>query len=128
MHFHVFKELNELPNLALAEGQYFEANNLTTYTTLMLDVSSTKLEVHIDYDPNAISRPQAEQMTRFYLATYAAMAANPEARYEAFSRSATRNQGSSCKTGIRHRRNIRASSACTRSSRCERQSTRMRPP
>lgn len=85
VHFHVYKDLEALRSLDLAEGHYFEANNLTTYTTLMLDVNSTKLEVHIDYDPNSIARPQVEEMTRYYLNTFAAMAGNPDGDYHAFS-------------------------------------------
>ncbi len=85
VHFHVYKHLQGLRDLDLAEGHYFEANNLTTYTTFMLDVSSSKLELHIDYDPNVICSQQIEQITCYYIATLNAMAADPGARYEQFS-------------------------------------------
>ncbi len=84
VHFHVYKNLQDLRDLDLAEGHYFEANNLTTYTTFMLDISSSRLELHIDYDPNIICRQQIEQITRYYEATLDAMAAAPESHYERF--------------------------------------------
>ena len=85
VHFHVYKNLQECRDLDLAEGHYFEANNLTTYTTFMVDVSSTHLELHIDYDPNALCREQIERLSHYYMATLQAMAANPGSRYETFS-------------------------------------------
>lgn len=85
VHFHVYKALSHLRDLDLAEGHYFEANNLTTYTTFMLDVTSTHLELHIDYDPNALCREQVEQISHYYIRTLEAMAASPSSRYELFS-------------------------------------------
>jgi amino acid adenylation domain-containing protein len=85
VHFHVYKNLQECRDLDLAEGHYFEANNLTTYTTFMVDVNSTNLELHIDYDPNVLCREQIELMSSYYIATLRAMASNPGARYESFS-------------------------------------------
>lgn len=85
VHFHVYKALHGLEGIDLAEGHYFEANNLALYTTFMLDVTSTHLEVHVDYDPNRVCRQQAEEITQYYLETLRAMACNPSARYEEFS-------------------------------------------
>jgi len=85
VHFHVYKALQGCGDLDLAEGHYFEANNLTTYTTFMLDVTSTRLELHIDYDPNALCREQIELMSKYYLKTLEAMAAQPDGQYETFS-------------------------------------------
>lgn len=85
VHFHVYKNLQGLRGLDLEEGHYFEANNLTTYTTFMLDVTSTRLELHIDFDPNALCRRQIEAMTEYYLNALRAMAAEPTSRYDSFS-------------------------------------------
>ena len=85
VHFHVYSSLKDLCDLQLAEGHYFEANNLTTYTTFMLDVTSTQLELHIDYNPNEICQRQAEQFTAYYVETLRAMAADPDRTYENFS-------------------------------------------
>ena len=85
VHFHVYQQLQGCRGLDLAEGHYFEANNLTSYTTFMLDVSSTRLELHIDYDPNELCLAQVERMNRYYLNTLLAMANNPDARYDSFS-------------------------------------------
>jgi amino acid adenylation domain-containing protein len=85
VHFHVYNQLQGCRGLDLAEGHYFEANNLTTYTTFMLDVSSTRLELHIDYDPNELCPEQIEKLNGYYLRTLAAMASDPESSYQQFS-------------------------------------------
>lgn len=82
VHFHVYKNLAGCQGIDLADSHYFEANSLTTYTTFLLDVNSTRLELHIDYDPNALCRQQVEEMSGYYLRALEAMAANPTARYE----------------------------------------------
>jgi amino acid adenylation domain-containing protein len=84
VHFHVYKQLQGCRSLDLTEGHYFEANNLTTYTTFMLDVTSTRLELHIDFDPKEICPGQVERMNGYYLNTLRAMAADPEASYLEF--------------------------------------------
>jgi amino acid adenylation domain-containing protein len=85
VHFHVLKQLEGQKDFSLREGHYFEANDMTLYTTFMLDVTSTQLELHIDYDPNVIARAQVEQITQYYDKTLQAMAAAPENRYETFN-------------------------------------------
>jgi amino acid adenylation domain-containing protein len=85
VHFHVYRKLEGCQGLDLAEGHYFEANNLTTYTTFMLDVTSTRLELHIDYDPNELCLAQIERMNDYYARTLRAMASEPDARYDSFS-------------------------------------------
>ena len=82
VHFHVYNSLQAVEGFGFKEGHYFEANNLTTYTTFMLDAGATQLELHIDYDPNVICRKQSEQMSNYYVRTLRAMATQPEARYE----------------------------------------------
>jgi amino acid adenylation domain-containing protein len=82
VQFHVY---NELPGgIDLREGRYFEANDLTAFTSFILDASGTQLEFHIDYDPNKLCRRQIEEMSDYYANTLRAMAAAPESRYEAF--------------------------------------------
>ncbi len=85
IHFHVFKKLEDCVGLGFEEGPYFEANDLTTYTTFSVDAHATRLELHIDYDANALCREQIEQISGYYLNTLEEMASDPEARYEAFS-------------------------------------------
>lgn len=85
VHFHVYRALESMGQISLAEGHYFEANSMAIYTTFMLDVTSTHLEVHIDYEPNLVARQQIEELTRYYVHTLQAMAAAPETRYETFS-------------------------------------------
>ncbi|PWU13141.1 MAG: hypothetical protein C5B50_19895 [Verrucomicrobia bacterium] len=84
VHFHVYEGLHGYKDMGFMEGHYFEANNLTTYTTFMVDAASAQLQMHIDYDPNEINRDQIEQITAYYNNTVRAMVANPRARYETF--------------------------------------------
>src|SRR4029077_12833426 len=85
VHFHVYQQLQACRGLDLTEGHYFEANNLTTYTTFMLDVTSTRLELHIDYDPNELCLAQVERINGYYLNVLQAMATDPNARFDTFS-------------------------------------------
>ena len=84
VHFHVYKNLQATRNLDLAEGHYFEANDLTFFTTFMLDVTSTQLQMHMDYDPNSLCPQQIDGMCGYYVNTLRAMAASPQAAYEQF--------------------------------------------
>src|SRR5258706_1861240 len=84
VHFHVYKNLEGQQALDLSEGHYFEANDMTTYTTFMVDVTSTNLELHIDYNPNEICPRQIEQISNYYIRTLEAMSGEPAARYETF--------------------------------------------
>ena len=84
VHFHVYKQLEGTRNLDLAEGHYFEANDITFFTTFMLDVTSTQLQMHMDYDPNRLCRSQIEAVCAYYTETLQMMARQPESRYEQF--------------------------------------------
>ncbi len=68
--------------MGFLEGHYFEANNLGTLTTFMLDVTSTQLQMHIDYDPNLLCPAQVRELCQYYTAALEAMAAHPLSRYE----------------------------------------------
>ena len=85
VHFHVYKQLQAGGGLDLAEGHYFEANSLTSYTTFLLDLDSSRLELHIDYDPNELCEEQIDHMNGYYIYTLRAMATEPGARYDLFS-------------------------------------------
>lgn len=85
VHFHVYKNLQGYEGMGFMEGHYFEANNLTLLTTFMLDVTSTQLQMHFDYDPNLLCREQIETMCGHYANTLRAMAAEPNKRYDIFS-------------------------------------------
>ena len=85
IHLDVYKNLHECEDLGFEEGPYFEANDLTAFTTFVLDAASTQLQMHLDYNPNALCREQIEQFSAYYVSTLKAMAADPGARYETFS-------------------------------------------
>ncbi len=83
VQFHVYNDLQG--GIDLRDGCYFEANDLPAFTSFILDTTGTKLEYHIDYDPNRICRRQIEEMSAYYGSTLCAMAQDPDARYETFS-------------------------------------------
>ena len=85
VHFHVYNDLQGSGGLDMREGHYFEANDLTAFTTFMLDANGTRMEMHIDFDPTALCRAQIEEMSAYYIRTLQAMTADPEACYDAFS-------------------------------------------
>ena len=84
IHFDVYKNLHGCEDLGFKEGPYFEANDLRAFTTFRLDAASTRLQVHIDYDPNALCRQQIDEFSGYYVNTLRAMAADPNSRYETF--------------------------------------------
>jgi non-ribosomal peptide synthetase component F/aryl carrier-like protein len=85
VHFHVYKNLENTRGLDLAEGHYFEANDLTAFTTFMLDLTSSQLQMHMDYDPNELCREQIEEISQYYVETLEAMASDPAGSYASFS-------------------------------------------
>jgi microcystin synthetase protein McyA len=80
VHFHVYKNLQGYEGMGFMEGHYFEANNLTLLTTFMLDVTSTQLQMHFDYDPNLLCLEQIKTMCGHYAKTLEAMALEPNKR------------------------------------------------
>lgn len=85
VHFHIYNGLQHHRDIRFAEGPYFEANNLATYTLFTLDATSTRLEMHIDYDPNLLCRQQIEEISGYYVNVLKSMAANPLKRSDTFS-------------------------------------------
>ncbi len=85
VHFHIYNSLQNHSDIRFAEGPYFEANNLATYTLFTLDATSTRLEMHIDYDPNLLCRQQIEEISGYYVNVLKSMAANPLERCDTFS-------------------------------------------
>jgi amino acid adenylation domain-containing protein len=83
VQFHVYNKLQG--GINLREGSYFEANDLTAFTTFMLDAAGTRLDFHIDYDPNLLCYWQIQVMSASYSRTLRAMAVEPEGRYDSFS-------------------------------------------
>ena len=85
VHWHSYRDLQNDEGLQFAEGEYFEANNFVLSTTFVLNIDSTRLEMHFDYDPNELAPAQIEAMCGYYVNALKAMAEQPHARYEEFS-------------------------------------------
>jgi amino acid adenylation domain-containing protein/FkbH-like protein len=85
VHFHVYRDLQGYKDMGFMEGHYFEANSFILFTTFMMDVTTTQLQMHMDYDPEQLCLEQIKAICGYYLNTLGAMAADPMARYESFS-------------------------------------------
>jgi amino acid adenylation domain-containing protein len=83
IHFHVYEALMGVPGLDLidwyspSDQTYFP---LTAY--FHLDVASGRLLLYLDVDDAVLDPEQVELIGQYYQATAAAMAADPDARYE----------------------------------------------
>jgi amino acid adenylation domain-containing protein len=84
IHFHIYEVLQQVPDLDVldwsspSDQTYFP---LTTY--FHLDVSTSRLLLFLDVDDAVLDPEQVELIQAYYRATLAAMAANPDGRYEA---------------------------------------------
>jgi amino acid adenylation domain-containing protein len=85
VHFHVYRNLQGYQDMGFMEGHYFEANSFALFTTFMLDVTTTRLQMHCDYDPAELCLEQIEAICGYYMNTLAAMAAQPAGPYHLFS-------------------------------------------
>ena len=85
VHFHVYRNLNGYKDMGFMEGHYFEANSFVLFTTFMMDVTTTQLQMHIDYDPAQLCAEQIKPICDYYVNTLSSMAAQPHARYDTFS-------------------------------------------
>ena len=85
VHFHVYRDLQGYQDMGFMEGHYFEANSFILFTTFMVDVTTTALQFHMDYDPEELCATQIQAFGDYYANTLAAMVAEPSSRYEQFS-------------------------------------------
>lgn len=85
VHFHVYKDLQGYQDMGFLEGHYAEANSFALFTTFMLDVTRTQLQMHCDYDPEELCLEQIELIDGYYIKILEAMATEHDARYEKFS-------------------------------------------
>jgi amino acid adenylation domain-containing protein/FkbH-like protein len=85
VHFHVYRGLQGYKDMGFMEGHYFEANNFILFTTFMMDVTTTELQMHMDYDPEQLCLEQIKAICGYYLNTLATMATDPAAKYDSFS-------------------------------------------
>jgi amino acid adenylation domain-containing protein len=85
VHFHVYRNLDGYKDMGFMEGHYFEANSFVLFTTFMMDVTSTQLQMHIDYDPAQLCAEQIKPICDYYVNTLSSMASQPHARYDTFS-------------------------------------------
>ncbi|MBV8994530.1 MAG: amino acid adenylation domain-containing protein, partial [Pseudonocardiales bacterium] len=83
IHFHIYDALLRVPGLEVldwsspSDQTYFP---LTAY--FHLDVSTSQLLLFLDVDEGILDPQQVELIEEYYRATLAAMAANPDGRYE----------------------------------------------
>lgn len=81
VQFHVYRGVPGYKERSFLEDHYFEANNFTFYQTFMLDADGEVLQMHCDYDPNALCESQVDAISEYYANTLEAIARCPESRY-----------------------------------------------
>lgn len=84
VHFHVYKNLQGYKEMGFMEGHYFESNSFVMFTTFMMDVTTTQLQMHIDYEPDELCLDQIKDALGYYQNVLAEMVRDPNARYETF--------------------------------------------
>ncbi|MHC1765982.1 MAG: amino acid adenylation domain-containing protein [Verrucomicrobiia bacterium] len=85
VQFHVYRVVPGYKERSFLEDHYFEANNFTFYQTFMLDADGEVLQMHCDYDPNALCESQVDAISEYYANTLEAIARSAESRYQAHS-------------------------------------------
>jgi amino acid adenylation domain-containing protein len=84
-HFHVYKSIQENTGAQVLETATFAENNFTITTNFNLDVTSSEIQLVIEYDAAELCREQMEAVMGYYTRTLEAMASDPSAAHEAFS-------------------------------------------
>ncbi|MCC5659230.1 amino acid adenylation domain-containing protein [Nostoc sp. XA010] len=81
-HFHVYEQVLGLDNLQLLGGKFFEQTNLTFVAQFSVSPNSSDIVLNLKYDSCELSSEQVNRISDYYLRVLAAMAKEPQERYE----------------------------------------------
>ncbi|MBE8986272.1 non-ribosomal peptide synthetase [Nostoc sp. LEGE 12450] len=81
-HFHVYEQVLGLDNLQLLGGKFFEQTNLTFVAQFSVSPNSSDIVLNLKYDSCELSSEQVNRISDYYLRVLAAMAKEPQGRYE----------------------------------------------
>ncbi|MEH2001260.1 MAG: amino acid adenylation domain-containing protein [Nostoc sp.] len=84
-HFHVYEQVLGLDNLQLLGGKFFEQTNLTFVAQFSVSPNSSEITLTLKYDPCDLCSEQVNRISDYYLRVLAAMAKEPQGRYDLHS-------------------------------------------
>ncbi|WP_375466723.1 amino acid adenylation domain-containing protein [uncultured Nostoc sp.] len=84
-HFHIYEQVLGLDNLQLLGGKFFEQTNFTFLAQFSVSPSSSEVALNLKYDPCELCSEQINRISDYYLRVLAAMANQPQGRYELHS-------------------------------------------
>ena len=82
LHFHVYQGVLELEQVKLRDIKFFEETNFTFTASFSLNLSSSQVELRLNYDGSEFSSAQIETISGYYARTLTAMVDGPRDRYE----------------------------------------------
>ncbi|BAY50137.1 amino acid adenylation domain-containing protein (plasmid) [Scytonema sp. HK-05] len=84
-HFHVYEQVLGLDNLQLLGGKFFEQTNFTFLAQFSVSPNSSEVALNLKYDPCELCSEQINRISDYHLRVLAAMANQPQGRYELHS-------------------------------------------
>jgi amino acid adenylation domain-containing protein/non-ribosomal peptide synthase protein (TIGR01720 family) len=81
-HYHIYHSIQGLEGIELIEHSIYEQTSFTASINFYLDPFTERVRLTLKCDRNELSLEQVEDLGRTYVRALAAMADDPEARYE----------------------------------------------
>ncbi|MBR8837984.1 MAG: amino acid adenylation domain-containing protein [Stigonema ocellatum SAG 48.90 = DSM 106950] len=85
VHFHVYQQVQELDNLQILGGKFFEETNFTFTAQFGVNPISSEIGLTLDYDTLKLCPEQINRIGEYYLKALVAMVSQPQERYELHS-------------------------------------------
>jgi amino acid adenylation domain-containing protein len=83
IHFHVVRNLLESGRIKVLSGRLAEGGNLKLQAHFSRTLQSEELRLHLEYDPQWVSRERVEKLAEVYLRVLSAAAAAPRELHDA---------------------------------------------
>jgi amino acid adenylation domain-containing protein len=84
VHFHVLNDAGKT-GIGFREGPFFEVTNFPFFVFFIVDPHTGKTQLRFDLNAGEFCKAQIEEIAGYYTRILAAMASDPEERYESFS-------------------------------------------
>ncbi|MET0397982.1 MAG: amino acid adenylation domain-containing protein [Longimicrobiaceae bacterium] len=85
VHFHVWRELSGVPGVRVLGRRTFEETSLPLIAHFVVDADSEEVQLVLSRDGTVLGDARAEEVAGWYARVLAAVAADPDARYDTFS-------------------------------------------
>ncbi|HYP27952.1 MAG TPA: amino acid adenylation domain-containing protein, partial [Blastocatellia bacterium] len=93
VHFHVYQGLERFDELQLLGSVAYEETNFTLMVNFVHSVSSSRVQLSLNYDASALSEEEINIIGKYYARGLEAMAAEPAGRYELASLLSSQERG-----------------------------------